>query len=154
MGFTQELHFSTVCLPNACRYFHGIPNTKIMAFYSWCCMFDYIDKLRHGNTDVIIRALHDIAEGKRLFEDYGFVCECDRCMVEKTWKEDDEEEDEEMALKNKEDDQEFPHCGGTMGPLPPSQGTPSNTMECNVCSQLRREEELNGDEDEDDMVDD
>ncbi|ERN04946.1 hypothetical protein AMTR_s00080p00136730 [Amborella trichopoda] len=83
---------------------------------------------------------------KRLLEDYGFVCECDRCMVEKTWKEDDEEEDEEMALGNDEEEQEFPHAyffmrylctneefGRTMDPLPPSQGTPSNIMECNVC---------------------
>ncbi|ERN12217.1 hypothetical protein AMTR_s00034p00191110 [Amborella trichopoda] len=100
-------------------------------------------------------------------EDYGFVGECDSCMVEKTWKEDDEEEDEEMTLENEEDEQEFPHayffmrylcpseeCGGSMGPLPPSQGTPSNIMECNVCRKLRREEELNGVEAEDDIVDD
>ncbi|ERN06421.1 histone-lysine N-methyltransferase ASHR2 [Amborella trichopoda] len=164
--YPRASFFNHDCLPNACR-------------------FDYIDKPGDGNNDIIIRALHDIAEGKeiclsyfpvnwkfadrqkRLLEDYGFVCECDRCIVEKTWREDDEEEDEKMALENEEEEQEFPHayffvrylcpneeCGGTVAPLPPSQGTPSNIMECNVCGQLRTEEEFNRDEDEDDMVDD
>ncbi|EMS54848.1 hypothetical protein TRIUR3_04246 [Triticum urartu] len=61
-----------------------------------------------GNTDIVVRALHGITEGKevcisyfaanwryadrqrRLLEDYGFRCECDRCQIESKWKFDDD----------------------------------------------------------------
>uniref|UniRef100_A0A453SC96 SET domain-containing protein n=1 Tax=Aegilops tauschii subsp. strangulata TaxID=200361 RepID=A0A453SC96_AEGTS len=77
------------CLPNACH-------------------FDYADRPGPGNTDIVVRALHGITEGKevcisyfaanwryadrqcRLLEDYGFRCECDRCQIESKWKFDDD----------------------------------------------------------------
>lgn len=94
--------FNHDCLPNACR-------------------FDYLDG-GGGNgrsTDMFVRAIHDIPEGRevclsyfpvnwrykerqrRLREDYGFTCECDRCMVEKNWK-DEEEDDMEEAMDGEE----------------------------------------------------
>lgn len=94
------------CLPNACR-------------------FDYVDSGgggSDGNTDIIIRMIHDVPQGrevclsyfpvnmnysgrqKRLLEDYGFRCECDRCKVEASWSEDENEDMEEMD--GGEDDQE------------------------------------------------
>ncbi|NP_001299818.2 Histone-lysine N-methyltransferase ASHR2 [Zea mays] len=81
--------FNHDCLPNACH-------------------FDYPDRPGPGNTDIVVRALHDIPEGRevcisyfaanwryadrqrRLLEDYGFRCECDRCQVESQWKDDDD----------------------------------------------------------------
>ncbi|KAJ0265477.1 Histone-lysine N-methyltransferase ASHR2 [Hirschfeldia incana] len=98
------------CLPNACR-------------------FDYVDSCGGGsdgggnNTDIIIRMIHDVPLGrevclsyfpvnmnyssrqKRLLEDYGFRCECDRCKVEANWSEDENEDMEEMD-GGEEDDQE------------------------------------------------
>ena len=92
--FEQASMFNHNCLPNACR-------------------FEYVDKDGDGNTDVIIRALHEIEEGsevclsyfpidwaygdrqKRLREDYGFWCKCARCKVESEWKDEDEDEDDE-----------------------------------------------------------
>lgn len=74
--------FSHDCLPNALS------------------SFDYVDSASDGNTDIIIRTIHDVPEGrevclsysplimtypsrrKRLLEDYGFKCDCDRCKVE------------------------------------------------------------------------
>ncbi|KAG0522894.1 hypothetical protein BDA96_07G077100 [Sorghum bicolor] len=82
--------FNHDCLPNACH-------------------FDYPDRPGPGNTDIVVRALHDIPEGRevcisyfaanwryadrqrRLLEDYGFRCECDRCQVESQWKDDDDD---------------------------------------------------------------
>ncbi|KAG9447387.1 hypothetical protein H6P81_013515 [Aristolochia fimbriata] len=165
--------FNHDCLPNACR-------------------FDYVDGSGTRNTDIIVRAIHDIAEGreaclsyfpvnwsykdrqKRLMEDYGFECGCDRCRVESHWKDEEEGEDagmeedvdEEMEESEGEedvgqDDTDFPHayffvrylcdkegCGGTLAPLPPSQGTASNVMECNVCGQLRRDMDAHDGEEE------
>lgn len=183
--------FNHDCLPNACR-------------------FDYIDA-RDGssnNTDIIVRAIHDIEQGreiclsyfpvnwsyadrqKRLLEDYGFVCDCDRCQVERNWRHDDDEvggggdDDEGMMEEDTEhhhddidqgmedtveeeeednDNDDFPHayffvrylcqrdnCGGTLAPLPPSDdnGMPagSNTLECNVCGHLSKEEDRCGDD--------
>ncbi|XP_062195985.1 histone-lysine N-methyltransferase ASHR2 [Phragmites australis] len=81
--------FNHDCLPNACH-------------------FDYPDRPGPGNTNIVVRALHDIPEGseicisyfaanwsyadrqRRLLEDYGFRCECDRCQVESLWKHDDD----------------------------------------------------------------
>ncbi|KAK1609319.1 hypothetical protein QYE76_032992 [Lolium multiflorum] len=82
------------CLPNACH-------------------FDYADRPGPGNTDIVVRALHGISEGRevcisyfaanwryadrqrRLLEDYGFRCECDRCQVESKWKFDDDDGNED-----------------------------------------------------------
>ncbi|KAL2892525.1 Histone-lysine N-methyltransferase ASHR2 [Bienertia sinuspersici] len=161
--------FNHDCLPNACR-------------------FDYVDGGAEGNTDMIIRMIHDVPEGreiclsyfpvnlnyllrqKRLLDDYGFSCFCDRCNVESKWShenenedgEDDtmEEEDEEMSPSDGENneiehegDDDFPHayffvsfvcdkenCGGTLAPLQPSNNKTSNIMECNVCGSLNKEE--------------
>ncbi|KAK1270500.1 Histone-lysine N-methyltransferase ASHR2 [Acorus gramineus] len=165
--------FNHDCLPNACR-------------------FDYLDGLDGKNTDIIIRAIHDIPQGRevclsyfpvnwvyadrqrRLSEDYGFVCKCDRCEVEKNWKDDDDDAGEEEGMEEEDgddsdermdgsDDGDFPHayffvrylcdrenCGGTLAPLPASpDGMPSDVMECNVCGRLRKEEDLDGDGAED-----
>ncbi|KAJ8485206.1 hypothetical protein OPV22_017691 [Ensete ventricosum] len=85
--------FNHDCLPNACR-------------------FDYVDQGGERNSDIVVRAIHDIPEGRevclsyfpvnwgyaerqmRLLEDYGFRCECDRCVVEKDWSDDDDDDDE------------------------------------------------------------
>lgn len=87
--------FNHDCLPNACR-------------------FDYVDGGGGGlgsadNTEIMIRMIHDVPQGmeiclsyfpvnlryserqKRLKDDYGFVCECDRCKVEANWSESDED---------------------------------------------------------------
>lgn len=160
--------FNHDCLPNACR-------------------FDYVDNETEGNTDMIIRMIHDVPEGreiclsyfpvslsyperqKRLLDDYGFSCFCDRCKIEANWSHEDgdgedetmEEEDEEMSPSDGENNEievegndDFPHayffvrfvcdkenCGGTLAPLEPSNdvNTP-NVMECNVCGTLKKEE--------------
>lgn len=80
--------FNHDCLPNACR-------------------FDYIDV--DGSCDITIRMIHDVQQGreiclsyfpvnlkyserqKRLKDDYGFVCNCDRCKVEANWSESEED---------------------------------------------------------------
>ncbi|XP_043704572.1 histone-lysine N-methyltransferase ASHR2 [Telopea speciosissima] len=173
--YPKASFFNHDCLPNACR-------------------FDYVDNIGDRNTDMIVRAIHDIPEGqeiclsyfpvnwnyadrqRRLLEDYGFTCQCDRCKVEANWKEDDEEgmeednDDEQMAGSKEdeiavEEDGDFPHayfflrylcdtenCGGTLAPLPPSEGTP-DIMECNVCGRLRSHEEIDGEGSDGVMVD-
>ncbi|XP_059277531.1 histone-lysine N-methyltransferase ASHR2-like isoform X1 [Lycium ferocissimum] len=129
--------FNHDCLPNACR-------------------FEYVDiDVSNGsnNTDMIVRVIHDVPEGReiclsyfpvnfkyserqqRLKEDYGFTCNCDRCVVEANWsdQEDDDamdnegeeiEEDEDEAMEEdvdvddevigngevEERDQDFPHA--------------------------------------------
>lgn len=103
--------FNHDCLPNACH-------------------FDYPDRPGPGNTDIVVRALHDITEGRevcisyfaanwryadrqrRLLEDYGFQCVCDRCQVESRWKDDDENDndggdgDEEEAMEEEDGEEE------------------------------------------------
>jgi len=159
--------FNHDCLPNACR-------------------FDYIDTATDGNTDIIIRMIHDVPQGReiclsyfpvnvsyserqrRLLEDYCFSCHCDRCKVEANWSNEDdggedeamEEDDENMEGSEGENneiepegDDDFPHayffvrfvcdrenCGGTLAPLPPSNRSPSDVMECNVCGNLKKDE--------------
>jgi SET and MYND domain-containing protein len=97
--------FNHDCLPNACH-------------------FDYPDRPGPGNTDIVVRALHDMSEGRevcisyfaanwryadrqrRLLEDYGFRCECDRCQVESRWKDDDDDnngDDGDDAMEEEED---------------------------------------------------
>ncbi|PHT39023.1 Histone-lysine N-methyltransferase ASHR2 [Capsicum baccatum] len=171
--------FNHDCLPNACR-------------------FEYVDSDGDSmsNTDIVVRVLHDVPEGreiclsyfpvnfkyferqKRLKEDYGFTCKCDRCVVEANWSDQEEEdamdkegegsgEEEDEAMEEdmddeenvnvevEEGDQDFPHayfflrymcnrenCGGTLAPLPPSDASPSTVMECNVCGNLSKSDEL------------
>ncbi|KAL5220900.1 hypothetical protein ABZP36_025613 [Zizania latifolia] len=89
--YPQASRLNHDCLPNACH-------------------FDYPDMPGPGNTDIVVRALHDITEGRevcisyfaanwqykdrqlRLLEDYGFQCECERCQVESKWKLDDDKD--------------------------------------------------------------
>ncbi|KAF9620462.1 hypothetical protein IFM89_012639 [Coptis chinensis] len=170
--------FNHDCLPNAAR-------------------FDYLESdVSDHNTDIIIRAIHDFPQGReiclsyfpvnwnyadrqrRLVEDYGFTCDCDRCKVEVSWKEDGDdnddnmEENEEEQMVGSEDEYsgaqgeaDFPHayffvryvcdrdnCGGTLAPLPPSEGSPSDVIECNVCGQLRTEDDVDGTEGEDGVM--
>ncbi|XP_057748418.1 histone-lysine N-methyltransferase ASHR2 [Arachis stenosperma] len=165
--------FNHDCLPNACR-------------------FDYVDSNPpdgSNNTDIIVRMIHDVPQGreiclsyfpvnenyasrqKRLMEDYGFTCNCDRCNVESNWSDNDDtieednaedgeevmdEEDqyENMAASDTDNNNDFPHayfflrymcdrpnCGGTLAPLPPQVDSPSNVMECNVCGKLKSDDE-------------
>ncbi|KAK9276926.1 hypothetical protein L1049_006464 [Liquidambar formosana] len=158
--------FNHDCLPNACR-------------------FDYVDTESDCNTDIIVRLIHDVPQGReiclsyfpvnqnyssrqrRLMEDYGFACQCDRCKVEANWSDEDDEEEEVMDEEGDQDepmavedsDTDFPHayfflrymcnrenCWGTLAPLPPSNGSPSNVLECNVCGNLKKEDdEVDGD---------
>ncbi|XP_044460653.1 histone-lysine N-methyltransferase ASHR2-like [Mangifera indica] len=161
--------FNHDCLPNACR-------------------FDYVDAAveNENNTDIIVRMIHDVPQGreiclsyfpvnldyaarqKRLLEDYGFACDCDRCKVEANWSDNEnetvdekqeeeeameEDEDEEMAgSENENEESDFPHayffmrymcdgpnCWGTMAPLPPSDVSPLTVMECNVCGKFKND---------------
>ncbi|KAK6781035.1 hypothetical protein RDI58_023219 [Solanum bulbocastanum] len=171
--------FNHDCLPNACR-------------------FEYVDTdvNSRSNTDIVVRVIHDVPEGReiclsyfpvnfkyserqqRLKEDYGFTCNCDRCVVEANWSdgeddamdkegeenEEEEEEDEEMEEdvddevnvngEVEERDQDFPHayfflrymcnrenCWGTLAPLPPD-ASPSSVMECNICGNMSKSDEL------------
>lgn len=102
--------FNHDCLPNACR-------------------FDYLDaacvnSCRRSNTSIVVRAIHDIASGRevcisyfpvnwgyrerqrRLLEDYGFVCRCDRCEVEKNWKDNEDEGEDAMEDDMEEEEEE------------------------------------------------
>lgn len=88
--YPKASFFNHDCLPNACR-------------------FDYVDTASDCNTDIIVRMIHDVPQGreiclsyfpvndnysirqKRLLEDYGFTCDCDRCKVEANWSSDDDD---------------------------------------------------------------
>ncbi|OVA11950.1 SET domain [Macleaya cordata] len=109
--YPKASFFNHDCLPNACR-------------------FDYVDTAEDNNTDIIIRAIHDIQEGReiclsyfpvnwsykdrqrRLMDDYGFTCDCDRCKVEANWKDDNDDnmesddDDDEQMMAGGSDDQE------------------------------------------------
>jgi len=114
--YAQASMFNHDCLPNACR-------------------FEYVDRDRDGNTDVIVRALHDIEEGtevclsyfpvdwaygdrqKKLQEEYGFWCKCARCKVESEWKDDESEEELELEssevkedVEEEEEEDDFGHA--------------------------------------------
>lgn len=160
--------FNHDCLPNACR-------------------FDYVDTAPDRNTDVIIRMIHDVPQGreiclsyfpvnwnysnrkKRLLEEYGFTCECDRCKVEANWSdnEDNEGDDDDEAMEEDRDESmveeatseyeaDFPHayfflrymcnrenCWGTLAPLPSSDNNRSSILlECNVCGNVKNDEEF------------
>ncbi|KAL4284015.1 hypothetical protein GQ457_16G030600 [Hibiscus cannabinus] len=177
--YPKASFFNHDCLPNACR-------------------FDYLDSAPDRNTDFIVRMIHDVPQGreiclsyfpvnlnysarqKRLVEDYGFTCDCDRCKVEANWSDNEaedvndngnieEEEDEGEEIMDEDSDEQmgsdlehgaeggeadFPHayffvrymcnrdnCGGTLAPLPPSGDAPSKVLECNVCGNLKNEDD-------------
>ncbi|CAI9275263.1 unnamed protein product [Lactuca saligna] len=98
--------FNHDCLPNACR-------------------FDYIDvpgSASGNNTDITIRMIHDVPQEreiclsyfpvnlkyaerqKSLKDDYGFLCDCDRCKVEANWSESDDDGLEVDAIDEEEDE--------------------------------------------------
>ncbi|KAG8379905.1 hypothetical protein BUALT_Bualt07G0137800 [Buddleja alternifolia] len=100
--YPRASFFNHDCLPNACR-------------------FDYVDSVSDSsNTDIVVRVIHDLPEGreiclsyfpvnlkyserqKRLKEDYGFTCDCDRCNVEVNWS--DNEEEGEVEMGGEDDD--------------------------------------------------
>ncbi|XVF38841.1 hypothetical protein REPUB_Repub20aG0136800 [Reevesia pubescens] len=130
--YPKASFFNHDCLPNACR-------------------FDYLDSAPDRNTDIIVRMIHDVPQGreiclsyfpvnlnyftrqKRLAEDYGFTCDCDRCKVEANWSDNeadiiddngnveekeevmDEDSDEQMMASDSEHgaevgDTDFPHA--------------------------------------------
>ncbi|GFP95476.1 histone-lysine n-methyltransferase ashr2 [Phtheirospermum japonicum] len=118
--YPRASFFNHDCLPNACR-------------------FDYVDSVSDfTNTDIFVRVLHDLPAGreiclsyfpvnikyserqKRLKEDYGFTCVCDRCNVESNWSDHEDEmggedEDEDMDEddgNDVEDDVEATGNGG------------------------------------------
>ncbi|KAL8043126.1 hypothetical protein ABFX02_09G097500 [Erythranthe guttata] len=93
--YPRASFFNHDCLPNACR-------------------FDYVDSVPDlSNTSIVVRVIHDLPAGReiclsyfpvnlkyserqvRLKEDYGFVCDCDRCKVEANWSDNEEEMDQE-----------------------------------------------------------
>ncbi|CAI9117390.1 OLC1v1018781C1 [Oldenlandia corymbosa var. corymbosa] len=113
--YPRASFFNHDCLPNACR-------------------FDYVDGTPAdvNNTDIIVRVIHDVPVGReicvsyfpvnlkyaerqrRLKEDYGFICDCDRCKVEANWSDQEEEEleeenfgDENEAAMDEDDDEEM-----------------------------------------------
>lgn len=117
--YPRASFFNHDCLPNACR-------------------FDYVDSVAdHGNTDIIVRVIHDLPEGReiclsyfpvnlkyserqrRLKEDYGFACDCDRCKVEANWSDEEEgegegeEEEEEEAPMDEDSDEDMAHDSET-----------------------------------------
>lgn len=103
--YPRASFFNHDCLPNACR-------------------FDYVDTSPDGNTDIIVRMIHDVPQGrevclsyfpvnlnypsrqKRLAEDYGFTCNCDRCKVEANWSdnENDGEDDDDDGIEDMEEE--------------------------------------------------
>ncbi|KAL3675008.1 hypothetical protein R1sor_024956 [Riccia sorocarpa] len=68
-----------------------------------CCRFEYVDKAGKSNTDIYIRAMHDLEpeteisisyfpinwpyelRQERLEKEYGFKCTCERCDTEQAW---------------------------------------------------------------------
>ncbi|CAI8617678.1 unnamed protein product [Vicia faba] len=111
--------FNHDCLPNACRFDYVDVNPPYHA-----------DGL--NNTDFVIRMIHDVPQGreiclsyfpvndnyssrqKRLLEDYGFACNCDRCNVESNWSDNEsieenaeEDKQEVMAMDDEEEDEQY-----------------------------------------------
>ncbi|XP_050223409.1 histone-lysine N-methyltransferase ASHR2 [Mercurialis annua] len=108
--YPRASFFNHDCLPNACR-------------------FDYVDA--QNSTDLIIRMIHDVPQGReiclsyfpvnlsyrarqnRLLQDYGFTCSCDRCKVEANWSDqeeadpdDDDDDDNDEAMDEDPDDED------------------------------------------------
>ncbi|KAL2892203.1 Histone-lysine N-methyltransferase ASHR2 [Bienertia sinuspersici] len=80
--------FNHDCLPNACRFDYIDSSNNVASSYN------------HGNTDIMIRMIHDVQQGeevclsyfrvglsyherrRRLVQYFGFTCFCDRCKIE------------------------------------------------------------------------
>lgn len=104
--------FNHDCLPNACR-------------------FDYVDTVSDNNRDIIVRMIHDVPEGReiclsyfpvnltyperqrRLRNDCGFTCFCDRCKVEVNWSNDQDDEDKDEAMEEDEEEGEQRDMSGS-----------------------------------------
>ncbi|KAE9613246.1 putative histone-lysine N-methyltransferase chromatin remodeling SET family [Lupinus albus] len=134
--------FNHDCIPNACR-------------------FDYVDTTdlddEHNNTDIVIRMIEDVAEGREvcisyfrisrdyctrkriLMDDYGFTCECDRCKIEANWAQDCQNYVEEYSdLAHVRFITKYvchrKNCNGT---LAPKDDVHTNVLECNFCGNLK-----------------
>ncbi|XP_015881438.3 histone-lysine N-methyltransferase ASHR2 [Ziziphus jujuba] len=102
--YPKASFFNHDCLPNACR-------------------FDYVDTNPGPyNTDIIVRMIHDVPQGReiclsyfpvnenypnrqrRLMEDYGFTCHCDRCKVEANWSDNDDDDDDALDVEQEEEE--------------------------------------------------
>ncbi|MBA0616502.1 hypothetical protein Godav_016545 [Gossypium davidsonii] len=122
--YPKASFFNHDCLPNACR-------------------FDYLDSAPAQNTDMIVRMIHDVPVGreiclsyfpvnlnysarqKRLTEDYGFTCDCERCKVEANWSDNEadviddngtvEENEDEEIMEEDNDEQMVASEGDEVG---------------------------------------
>lgn len=141
--YPKSTFFNHDCLPNACR-------------------FDHVrgDEYDEHKTDIVFRMIKDVPKGgevcisyfrmnrdygtrKRiLMQDYGFVCECERCKIEANWDENGGDFPHAWFLSKYVCDRM--NCSGTMAPLPPKDDddneTPSNVQECNFCGNLKTDD--------------
>ncbi|PRQ39674.1 putative histone-lysine N-methyltransferase chromatin remodeling SET family [Rosa chinensis] len=101
--YRKPSFFNHDCLPHACR-------------------FDYVDE---GSIEIIVRMIHDVPEGREIYlsyfhvnqayssrqrtlaEDYGFVCQCDRCKVEANWSDNEDEQGGSAEIMDEDQDQEM-----------------------------------------------
>ncbi|KAL6188337.1 hypothetical protein ACLB2K_039730 [Fragaria x ananassa] len=108
--YPKASFFNHDCLPNACR-------------------FDY-----DLSTEITVRMIHDVPEGREiclsyfpvnepysrrqriLAEDYGFVCQCDRCKVEANWSDNEEVAEEEGGSAEGMDEDQDQEMGGDSEP--------------------------------------
>ncbi|KAK7252546.1 hypothetical protein RIF29_36567 [Crotalaria pallida] len=142
--YPKATMFNHDCIPNACRFDYYV---------------DTADE-EHNTHDMVIRMIQDVNKGREvcisyfrisrdyctrkriLMEDYGFICECDRCKIEANWPHHD--------CQNYEEYSDLPHmrflskyvcdrknCNGTLAPLPPKDNVPSNVLECNFCGNFK-----------------
>ena len=138
--YPKATFFNHDCVPNACR-------------------FDYVDSTNddyeHNSTDIVIRLIEDVDEGKEvcisyfrigrdyctrkriLMEDYGFTCGCDRCKIEANWDGEENNSDLPHVRFLSKYVCERKNCAGTMAPLPPKDDVPSNVLECNFCGNFK-----------------
>lgn len=104
--YLKASFFNHDCLPNACR-------------------FDYVDAAAENNTDIIVRMIHDVPQGreiclsyfpvnyyystrqKRLLYDYDFACDCDRCKVEANWSDNDNDDENNEEVMDEDQDEQM-----------------------------------------------
>ncbi|KAJ3708493.1 hypothetical protein LUZ61_012198 [Rhynchospora tenuis] len=150
------------CLPNVCRFDYVDDRDREN---NTDAIFRAFHQIKEGSEICIsyvgVRRLYRDRQ-RSLMKDYGFKCKCDRCKIESKWKESqrklEDEEEEEAGEENEErvaegegeeldsDDEDFPHayfyerymcdCGGHLAPLPPSDGSVSDMMECSCCGDV------------------
>ena len=94
-------------------------SVRAYGIYPNACRFDYVDTV---DTDITVRMIHDVPAGReiclsyfpvnlsyrmrqrRLLEDYGFACDCDRCKVEANWSDQDQDQDQEEEEEEEEEE--------------------------------------------------